>query len=206
MTDLIMDSGNLAEILGLEDEAEDLANLTATNNEDPDTMDFHVQMRGYTMRDFETMVVNAAAHQILAGRTFKGEIQAEAIRQANEKLNGEVTVALRDVMKITVMQRGKESVTLAQMIGLEAKDYLTALVNARDGSPITDHWSNNGVPRIQFLAAQIVQQQFKAMLDSAAKDLKKELENAVGHQIREAIEAKRVEIAKAIGYQIEARR
>jgi hypothetical protein len=203
MSDLIMDSGNVAENTGFE-EAEDFADLTATTTADPQTMDFHIQMRGYTMRDFETMVVQAAAQQLVAGRTFKSEIQAEAIRQANEKLNSEVTDALRDVMKITVMQRGKDTISLAQMIGLEAKDYLTASVRPNTGEP-ADGWSDS-VPRIQFLAKQVFEQQFKAMLEAAAKELKSELAAAVSAHIQRAIDDKRAEIAKAVGYEITNRR
>ena len=206
MTDLIMDTADLLEIGSPDVDPESMADLTATKTADPQTMDFHVQMRGYTMADFETMVVQAAAQQLLSGRTFKSEIQAEAIRQANEKLNSEVAVALNDVMKITVTKRGQETITLAQMIGLEAKDYLTQPVNSRGEFDTSGYHNGGRQPRVAYLVSEYVKAHFakeiKAAMDATIADLKSQ----IAALLAETIKAERERVSRALSYEIDAKR
>ena len=204
MNDLIMDSGNLAEIEGLDaSEDNDLSDLTATKTEATETMDFHVQMRGYTMRDFEAMVINAAAHQLMQGRTFKSEIEAKAIEIASSKVNARLNDVLKDVMQMTVATRGKEPVTLGQMIGMEAKDYLTASVKS-DGSP-SDGWGQSA-PRIVYLVREFAKQHFASEIKAAMGTLIADMKAALEKQLTAAIDEERRKIADALGYEIKKSR
>ncbi|MCA2013487.1 hypothetical protein LCM17_18495 [Cereibacter sphaeroides] len=199
----IIDSGNIQEIEGLGiDESDDLSDLTATTEKDPQTMDFHVQMRGYTMRDFETMVVHAAAQQLLGGRNFQRQIEEAAIAIASQKVDQQIGVALRDVMGMTVTTRGKEAITLGQMIGMEAKDYLTQQVDGQ-GKVVTDSWGrSSSKPRVSFLVGQFVREHFAKEIEAAMKVLRDEIAAGVSAQITAAVESERKKIADAIGFEI----
>lgn len=207
MSDLIMDSGNIAEIEGLDyEESEGLSDLTATKTEKPETMDFHIQMNGYTMADFETMVVNAAAQQLLGGQSFKREIQEKANELAGKKLNDQLERELKDLMSMVVTKRGSENVTLRQMVGMEAKDYLTDIVDS-SGKVITDSWGrSNGKPRIQYIAQKVFREAFQKEMEQAFKDLRTDLSAAISAKINAAIEDERKKIGDALGYEIAKRR
>lgn len=198
-----MDSGNIAELEELDcQEAEDLADLTATETEKPNTMDFHVQMNGYTMADFENMVVNAAARQLLGGRTFQADIKEKVNEIASSKLNDRLTAELKDLMNITVMKRGSEDISLRQMIGMEAKDYLTETVNS-NGKTTTDSWERrNGLTRLQWIASNVFREAFKKELEQAFKDLRTELASAIQNKIKTAIDEQRKQVADALGFEL----
>lgn len=205
MNDLIMDSGNLMEIGGpdIPEDGEDLADMTATKSEDPTTMDFHIQMRGYTMRDFETMVIAAAAQQLIGGRTFKKEIEAAVMAQADKRLNNQVGKAMSDVMGMAVTTRGKEVLTLGQMIGMEAKDYLTQPVNAK-GEIETGAWGRDLTPRAAWLVQQYVRQHFAKEIKAALDGMVTELRAQIKSQLDAAIAAERARVLDALA--IEAKR
>lgn len=205
MNDLITDSADIVEIDDI-DADEEFSDLTATKEADASTMDFHVQMRGYTMRDFETMVVHAAAQQLTQGLNFKSLIEEKAFEIAGAKVNRQLSEALKDVMGITVTTRGKETITIGQMIGMEAKDYLTQKVD-RKGNVISDAWSSsNHMPRIAFLVGEFVRQHFAKEIEDAMKALRAEISAAVSAQISDAVEAERKKIADAIGFEIQRKR
>ena len=197
----IIDTMNVAEIEGLDEDDNELSSdMTATHEADKTTMDFHIQMRSYTMRDFEQMVVHAAAQQLLRGHSFKSEIAAEVKAQADKRLNAEIGAVMADAMKTTIISRGSENVTLAQMIGMESRAYLTQPVDdqGRHGS---DGWGTK-TPRLEWLAKKALRDMFKAELDAAFAALKSELSAAVSKQIEAAINERRESIATAIGYEI----
>jgi len=203
----IMEIADIADIEGLDvDETSDFADLTATTGADRTTMDFHVQMRGYTMRDFESMVVHAAAQQLVGGRTFSKEIKEEAAAIASAKVTDQLSFALKDVMSLTVMKRGSEDVSLREMIGMEAKTYLTEIVGS-DGKPVTDSWGRrDGVPRVQHLAAVYLRDAFKKEIEQAFKDIREELKSAISGKIESAIAEERKKIADALGHEIKKMR
>tara|TARA_R110000868_G_scaffold237132_9_gene491641 strand:+ start:41507 stop:42139 length:633 start_codon:yes stop_codon:yes gene_type:complete len=195
-----------AEGIDLDNEDHDFSDLTATEEADPQTMDFHIQMRGYTMRDFETMVIHAAASQLINGRTFQTEIKEEASRIATEKVDSELAKATKDVMSIVVTKRGKEEVTLSQMIGMEAKDYLTLSVDPHDGKPSSGSWGGREVPRVQYLAGKYLRDHFTKEIDGALSGLISEVKSEISRKIDAAISAEREKVAKAIGYEITTKR
>ncbi|MBT9385503.1 hypothetical protein KM176_16635 [Pseudooceanicola sp. CBS1P-1] len=202
----IIDSADLMEVDDVNIDEESFADLTATKQADPSTMDFYVQMRGYTMSDFETMVVHAAAAQLISGRNFQREIKEEAAVIATNKVTAELEKATKDVMSIVVSKRGKEDVTLSQMIGMEAKDYLTQLVDPYSGEPKTDNWGARNIPRVQYLAGKYLRDHFKGQIDGALKDLISEVRAEISKQIAAAIAAEREKFAQAIGYEIKKTR
>lgn len=207
MSELIMDSGNLAEALDmrLDDEGEDLSDLTGTKSADPETMDFHVQMRGYTMRDFEQMVVHAAAHQLVGGRTFKSEIEAKVSEIANSKLNSKLSDVMKDVMTMTVIKRGSENITLGQMIGMEAKDYLTQKVGG-DGKP-SDGWSSRDAkPRVEWLVQKFVQDHFAKEIKAAMDSMMSEIRGQMKLQLDQIIQAERARLLASLGHEVNAKR
>lgn len=204
MTGIIMDGQDVAEIQGI-GEDEEFSDITATEKEDPATMDFHIQMRGYTMHDFEAMVVHAAAKQIVGDRKFAREIEAKAVELANEKINSQLSIAMGDVMGITVQKRGAETVTLGQMIGMEGKDYLTQPVDSQ-GKVDTSTWGRDRTPRIAFLVTQYVREHFSKEIKAAMDAMQSELRSAIKQQLDATMAAERQRIAKALEVEISAKR
>ena len=199
----IIETADVAEIEGIT--AEDgIENMSATKSEDQTTMDFHVQMRGYTMRDFESLVVHAAAQQLLQGVTFKKQISDEVKAHADKRLNVEIGAVMSDVMKTTVISRGSENVTLAQMIGMESRAYLTQMVDG-DGKADSSNYGKK-MSRLEWLAQKALRDLFKKEIDAAFALLKTELSVAVSKQIEAAINAQRASIADALGYEIKKSR
>jgi hypothetical protein len=206
MTDLIIDSGDIAELEGFPDGEESPgSDLTATKAADPQTMDFYIQMRGYTMRDFEQMVVHAAAQQLVGSRTFATEIRDKAVEIANSKVNDQLWHAMRDIMQIVAQKRGAEQVTLGQMIGMEAKDYLTQSVNSR-GEIDTSGYGSSRQPRAAYLVAEYVKTHFAKEIKAAMDAMLAELKPAVAAQISAAVEAERKRVAAALGFELSIKR
>ncbi|MBC22312.1 MAG: hypothetical protein CMJ32_00140 [Phycisphaerae bacterium] len=202
----IIDSGKIMEAEGMTDPEDEFADMTATTEPDEGTMNFHVQMRGYTMSDFETMVVHAAATQLLGGRSFQSEIKAEAANIASEKVSRELSTAMKDVMSLTVAKRGNEDVTLSKMIGMEAKDYLTQLVDGQ-GKPTSGGWGHpDGVPRVQYLAGQYLRENFAKEITEALKAARDDVKAEVSRKIDAAISEERKKIADALGYELKKSR
>jgi hypothetical protein len=206
MPDLIIESADIADIEGFPDGGESPgSDLTATKAADPNTMDFHIQMRGYTMSDFEQMVVHAAAQQLVGSRSFATEIRDKAVEIANAKVNEQLSQAMRDVMGIAVQKRGAEQVTLGQMIGMEAKDYLTQPVNGR-GEIDTSGYGSSRQPRAAYLVAEYVKAHFAKEIKAAMDAMLAELKPAVVAQITATVTAERNRVAAALGHEIAAKR
>lgn len=207
MQDVIIDSADIVEIEGRLDEQDNpSSDMTATKGADAQTMDFHVQMRGYTMRDFEEMVVHAAASQLLGSRTFAAEIRDKAVEIANGKINDQLSHAMRDIMGITVQSRGKDPVTLGQMIGMEAKDYLTQPVNGRGEIDTSGYHSGGRQPRVAWLVSEYVKVNFAKEIKAAMDAMLSELKPMVAAQIAATVEAERSRVIAALGYEISAKR
>jgi hypothetical protein len=207
MTDLIFETADLADIECLEQgESSDLSDMSATKSADPTTMDFHIQMRGYTMRDFEGMVVHAAAQQLVGSRNFQKEIQDKAVEIANARVNDQLTTAMRDIMGLTVQSRGKEAVTLGQMIGMEAKDYLTQPVNSRGEFDTSGYHNGGRQPRAAYLVSEYVKSNFAKEIKAAMDAMIAEMKPKIIAELDATIKAERERVAKALSYEVQARR
>lgn len=170
MTNEIMNTSDL-----LDDGADESyvrENMSATEQPDPKAdLEFHVQMKSWTLRDMQSLIVEAAAFQIV-GRmdrptALTKEIEARVkeilVEKANARLS-EVTAEIID-QPVTPSYGDKKPVTMREMIGLYGREYLTQVVD-QAGNPTTDYYSNKKT-RMLWLTERAMDAKFKREIEAA---------------------------------------
>lgn len=201
-TDLITDTAEIAEgdwIPG--EEPGDVENdMTATRTpENGKDLEFHIQMRRHTMRDFEDLVIEAAARQII-GRFSDGTIAKAIEARCIKLLHERATAALENITAEIIDQPvtpdfgSKEPVTMRELIGLYGREYLQQKVG-RDGKP--DSWGGNA-PRIQHIAEQALERRFKNDIEKATRTAIAEVQRAVKAEHKALIDAEKARFLKAL--------
>ena len=201
-TDLITDTAEIAEgdwVPG--EEPGDVENdMTATRMpENGKDLEFHIQMRRHTMRDFEDLVIEAAARQII-GRFSDGTIAKRIEARCAELLHEKATAALEGVtaeiidQPVTPSFGGKEPVTMRELIGLYGREYLQQKVD-RDGNRTKAFHSPN---RIQFIAERALEQKFKTEIEKATRTAIAEVQKAVQAEHKALIDAEKARFLKAL--------
>jgi len=164
-------------------------------------IEFHVQMRGHTMRAMEDLIVEAAARQIL--RRHNDSTLAKAIEaKCIELLNAKATAALERVTAEIIDQPmtpsfgDKKPVTMREFIGLYGREYLTELVD-REGKPTSAYGSAG--KRMEVIASRALSHHFKVEIDKATSAAIREIQAAVkaNHDALIAAEKKRIHDAIA---------
>lgn len=186
MSNLIMDTGNLAELNNLDGEVE-ISALTATEEAAGTPMEFHVQMRGHTFRDMEDLIVNAAAHQ-LVGRyggteALRKKIEAETIKHVTQRADTVLLKISAEIIDQPMMPKyvgaKDEPITMREFIGLTGRAYLAEAVDS-SGKPTTDRYSSK--PRIQHLVEQAMSVKFKREIEAATSAAIGEIQKAIKAQ------------------------
>lgn len=204
--DLIMDSGNLVE----DGYDEDISDITATKSEDKEVMDFHIQMRGYTMHDFEAMVVEVAAKQLLQN-TSEGslakKIEGRVVELTNQKINDALMPISKEIMEMPMIPekfgKSKEPITIAEYVGLIGRDFLTTKVN-REGKRAGTY--DHGEPRINWLIAEVLDKRFEKEVSAATANLKKEMKEAASEALSKLINDERQHIMETLGWELKQKR
>ena len=184
MTKVITDTQDIAEALELYDEeGRPMESLAATEQPDPAAkLEFHVQMKDWTLRDMEALIVEAAARQIVGLRgesQLSKQIQDRVIELTTEKLDDKLSSVTYDILNQRVMTPSygaQKAVTLAEYIGLTSQAYLSEKVG-NDGKPTTS--SYHSVTRAQYLVEQAMQVKFILSLPRS-QELDFMLHNLVG--------------------------
>lgn len=150
MTEVIADMEDIVEAHGLGEE-DDAADMTATDEATGQPMEFHVQMRGYTFRDMETLIIEAAARQI-TGRTsdtkLSREIEERCAALVREKADAVLERVTKEIIDqpVTPKWGDKKPVTMREMIGLYGREYLTEPVDYK-GKTASSHYDSRGTGR-----------------------------------------------------------
>ena len=125
---------------GESDEADVEADMTATIAPDDEAaIEFHVQMRSYTQREMESLIVEAAARMIVGQHTDNTTakmIQDRCLELIQKKVNetlGRVTSEIIDQPMLPRFPGTKtsEPVTMREFLGLYGREYLTQKVDHR---------------------------------------------------------------------------
>lgn len=189
MTDII-DSGDVAESNG---EDERTSDLLASTDEKPDGISFHVQMRAWTARDMEELIVEAAARMIV-GRSGESRltklIEERAIAILTEKANAILSRVADDVLNHTVTKEPfakGQPVTIGEMLGMLGREYLQQIVDST-GKVSTSSYDYCRDSRI----AKIVS---KAMEGRFAKEIEAETNKTLS-EVRGAIKASHVALVE----------
>lgn len=198
----LADSGDIAAALGIGDD-EDLVDMTATEAPTDDPLQFHVQMNGWTLRQMEALVVEAAA-RMMVDKLMRGDIgkqvQARTIEMVTERINAKLEPICENIINQPVMIGGKTAGTLADMIGLTANDYLSQIVDSSGKTKAEaggDSWSFRAEgKRIEWIARRALDVKFKREIEAAS--------NAAVSQAQAAIKAEHAAIIAAEKARIKA--
>lgn len=150
-------------------------------------MEFHVQMRGYTLRDMDDLIVNAAAAQIMGSRNEREMaklIEAKCIEQITAKADAALLKVAAEIIEQPLIPSfgSKEPVTMREFIGLTGRDYLTTRVDNSDKPTPNDSWGRSNSPtRIERLVSKYMDQAFKKEIEKAT--------NAAINEVRAAVKA-----------------
>lgn len=159
--------------------------MVATKEAENKGIEFHVSMRSHTMSDMESLIVDAAARQLLGSRD--GQIRkliedravALIIEKANDKL-ASVSAEIID-MPITPTFGEKKPVTMREFIGLTGQAYLTENVDASTGErKKADAWSGaTTVPRIAQIVQKAMDAKFKKEIEASTNATVREVQAAI---------------------------
>lgn len=216
--DTIIEGVEIAEAIAEEtcdwedENAQEIADMGATQGDksgEPQTMDFHVQMRSYTLANLEQVIIEAAAKQVRTGLPANTDklIQEKAIELADKAITAKlepITRELFDQPMLSTRYREKEPLTLSEYIGLVGKDFLTTRVK-RDGTPTTSSY-DHGEPRINRIIAEVLEKRFQKEISEAFADLRNHVKARLDVELNAVIEAERKRLADSLGYELQKRR
>lgn len=180
--------------------------MEASEQSDPDAkIEFHVQMRAWTQRDMEELVIEAAARQLVGRSATETQlakaVQDAAIKQITERADAKLATVSAEILDQPVLygpHSAKEPVALRDMLGLYAKDYLTEVVGT-DGKPITDsYYRSSGRARIVWIAERAMERAFKTEIEKATNAAVREIQTAIKAQHDALLAAEIARIRDAI--------
>jgi hypothetical protein len=179
MTDII-DTAELPE----DEFSEDIA--ATTESEPAERLEFFVQMRGYTLREMDNLIVEAAARQIVGASrntVLAKEIEQRCITMTAEKVDAKlasVTAEIVDQPMIPAFGSSKEPVTMRDFMALCGRQYLAEMVG-NDGKPATGsgYGYSGNMPRMQYLVKQALDLKFKREIEAATNAAIREVQAAI---------------------------
>lgn len=213
----IIDAAEFAEDAtnGFEDDIQ-TANLASSEKPIGVGMEFTVRMDGYTLDDFEEIVIQTAAKKLLdsvigdnesgyikISQTIEGRVRPTIDKAVDDAL-GKVT---KDVMELPISTeiagRKSEPIKLADYIAMFGRDFLTEKVN-REGKP-AGAW-DQGQPRINGLIHNVLASNFKKEMEAATSAMLKEVRAEMATKFEAFIDEERERIATSLGYEIKRSR
>lgn len=204
MSEVITETANLAEDVDFNEEEGPREDMSATVSSDPAAkIEFHVQMRSWTLNDMESLIIDAAAKQLVGRHAGDGDlskaVQDAAIKAITERADKKLEAVSAEILDQPMMPtwNGKEPVTLRDFIGLYAKDYLTQVVD-REGKPTTSGWGSNGQQRIVWIVERALDRKFKSEIEAATNKAIVEVREAVKANHKELVEAEMKRLRDAL--------
>jgi hypothetical protein len=177
--------------------------MTATTEPTGEKIEFHVQMKAWTLADMETLIIEAAARNIVgrySDNDLSTRIQDRCIQLLTQKADAKlehITSEIIDQPVLTMVPGNKaEPVTIGQLIGLYGREYLSQRVDVQ-GNATTSGYSTK--PRIQYLVERYLDIKLKREIEAATNAAISEVQKAVkaSHEAVIAAEKKRLREALA---------
>jgi len=198
----------MTEIIGTVDLPEDefSENMAATTDPQPaERLEFFVQMRGYTLREMDALIVEAAARQVVGNRNDNAlakEIEGRCIALTTEKVDAKlatVTAEIVDQPMIPAFGSSKEPVTMRDFMALCGRQYLAEMVG-NDGKPVTgdSYYRNNSMPRMQYLVRQALDLKFKKDIEAATNAAIREVQAAIKADHDALLQAEKKRLREAL--------
>lgn len=185
---------------------EPASHLVATERPEGKGIEFTVAMRGHTMTDMESLIIEAAA-RVLVGqfgdKRLSQMIEQKCIDQVTAKADAALHAVTHEIIDqpLTPSFGDKKPVTMREFIGLTGREYLTERVD-REGKPSSGGWGSNTCTRIELLISNYMQKHFKQEIEKATNAAIVEVQKAVrdSHNALIAAEKERLRsaLAKAV--------
>ena len=180
--------------------------MAATTDPQPaERLEFFVQMRGYTLREMDALIVEAAARQVVGNRNDNAlakEIEGRCIALTTEKVDAKlatVTAEIVDQPMIPAFGSSKEPVTMRDFMALCGRQYLAEMVG-NDGKPVTgdSYYRNNSMPRMQYLVRQALDLKFKKDIEAATNAAIREVQAAIKADHDALLQAEKKRLREAL--------
>jgi len=204
----IIDSNDIFDISDDDDGPKE--SLTATTTSEPDAkIEFHVQMRDWTLRDMEILIVEAAAKQIVGrvnrpndlSKQIEARVRELLVAKADERL-ALVTAEIID-QPVTPAFGDKKPVTMREMIGLYGRKYLTQTVG-RDGAPSSSHYDAK-TTRMAYLVERALDTKFKREIEAATNAAISEIQKMIREQHLKLLSAEKARVRAAIDKEVDVK-
>ncbi|WP_448953042.1 hypothetical protein [Labrys neptuniae] len=178
-------------------------NMAATVGPDENAkIEFYVQMRSWTQRDMEALIVEAAARQIV-GRIGESKltkmIEERCMALVTQKIDAhlaKVTDAIID-QPLTPAFGDKKPVTMREFIGLYPREYLEQHIGS-DGKPTQPSSYNNTRTRAEAFVSKFMDSKFKNDIEKATNTAIMEIRQAVDARHKAILAAEKQRFAEAL--------
>ncbi|MEB3214531.1 MAG: hypothetical protein VKL39_24495 [Leptolyngbyaceae bacterium] len=177
--------------------------LAATAESDPEAkIEFYVQMRSWTIRDMEDLIIQAAATQMIrsfGGKKFSQIIETRAIEAITAKADEKIAAVSDEIIDqpLTPQIGDKAPVTMREFIGLYAKEYLTERVD-RDGKPSKGGWGTTTYTRAQMIVMAALDRKFKNEIEKATNSTISEIQGEIRKVHAAILEEEKARIRAAV--------
>jgi len=206
----IIDSDEFNEALEIDSDSDPL-DISSHAQPTGSGMEFHVKMDSYTLHGVEDMIVHTAAKQLISGygdASLKKRVEEAAAEMLSQKINSVLEGVAKDIMDQPMTPKfpgsKSEPVTLREFVGLCGREYLSQQVD-REGNPASGRYGGNS-PRVEFIISSVLNKQFKAAIDAATSEIRKEAAAAIEARLKSMIDDERKRIADAVGFEIKRSR
>lgn len=167
-------------------------------------IEFYVQMRDYTKRDMEELIVEAAARVVVGNygnNVIAKKVEERCIALVTEMADKHLAGVARDIIdqpilpKYPFMKADAAPMTMREFIGLTGRDYLEARVDTA-GKPTTDRIYSKS--RLQYLVEGCVDRHYKNEIEKATNAAIAEAKNAIAAQYKAFLEAEKARFREAL--------
>lgn len=201
MASEIMHTSDIAELNGEDGPDSDLSAMTGPSAP-PHPIEFTVQMRGHTMNDMETLIVHAAARQLVGDHdktSLAKQIEAACKELIVAKVNAglaKVTDAIID-QPLTPSWGDKKPMTMREAINLTPSAYLSQRVT-NDGKPATSGQYHTWGTMLEWLVFQTISAKFKNELEAATRSAIRDVQDEIKARHAAMIEEEKKRFREAL--------
>lgn len=192
-----------AEWDGRSEPSEVETDMTATTKPEGG-IEFFVQMRDYTKRDMEDLIVEAAARVVVGNygnNVIAKKVEERCIALVTEMADKHLAGVTKDIIdqpilpKYPFMKADAAPMTMREFIGLTGRDYLEARVDS-SGNPTTDRSYSKS--RLQHLVEGCVSRTFKNEIEKATNEAIAQIKSAITAQHKAFLDAEKARLREAL--------
>jgi hypothetical protein len=205
MTTEITSTHDLAEAEwdGRSEPAEVETDMTATTKPEGG-IEFFVQMRDYTKRDMENLIIEAAARVVVGNygnNVIAKKVEERCIALVTEMADRHLASVTKDIIdqpilpKYPFMKADAAPMTMREFIGLTGRDYLEARVD-NSGNPTTDR--SYSKPRLQHLVEGCVGRAYKNEIEKATNAAISEIQRDIKSKHDAFLAAEKARLREAL--------